>query len=103
MSLRGIYGAIRDGEATWQTVMQNKADMEGNGTGAGNGVGGTLPVCTAEQFEKKSAEWRPLIASGKKPVNALIAMIQTKMTLTEDQKVEIASWASTNGENNADA
>lgn len=103
VNLRGIYGAIRDGEATWQTVMQNKADIEGKGTGTGNGAGSTLPVCTAEQFEKKSAEWRPLIESGKKPVNALIAMIQTKMTLTEDQKVEIASWASTNGERNADA
>jgi len=27
--LRGIYGAIKDGEATWKTVMENKDEHEG--------------------------------------------------------------------------
>lgn len=29
VNLRGIYGAIRDGEATWGTVMDNKAEQAG--------------------------------------------------------------------------
>ena len=28
VELRGIYGAIKDGEATWKTVMENKEDRE---------------------------------------------------------------------------
>lgn len=28
--LRGIFGAIKDGEATWKTVMDNKAEADGN-------------------------------------------------------------------------
>lgn len=29
VTLRGIYGAIKDGEATWKTVMENKGENEG--------------------------------------------------------------------------
>lgn len=29
VTLRGIYGAIKDGEATWKTVMENKEEHEG--------------------------------------------------------------------------
>ena len=29
VTLRGIYGAIKDGEATWKTVMENKDEHEG--------------------------------------------------------------------------
>jgi hypothetical protein len=32
VELRGIYGAIRDGEATWKAVMDNKAQGEGGST-----------------------------------------------------------------------
>ena len=32
VDLRGIYGAIRDGEATWKTVMDNKAENDGDST-----------------------------------------------------------------------
>lgn len=31
VKLRGIWGAIRDGESTWQQVMQNEADQSGAG------------------------------------------------------------------------
>lgn len=30
VELRGLYGALRDGEATWKTVMDNKAAQTGN-------------------------------------------------------------------------
>jgi hypothetical protein len=92
VTLRGIYGAIKDGEATWQTVMQNKAEQ---GAGAGNGEPGKkpLPTCSAADFDKKKAGWQGIIDSGKKSVNDLIATIQTKELLTDEQKMEIASWA----------
>jgi len=50
-----------------------------------------LPTCSAESFDKKKAGWKKAVEGGK-PVNDLIAMIQTKEILTADQKVEIASW-----------
>ncbi|HSC06783.1 MAG TPA: hypothetical protein VLD59_08150 [Steroidobacteraceae bacterium] len=88
VKLRGLYGAIRDGEATWASVVENKASHSGD-PAAKN----TLPDCTPEDFSKKSAEWRAVIECGKKSVNDLIATIQTKTMLTDDQKVEIAGWS----------
>lgn len=58
----------------------------------GGDGGKTLPTCTDEEFKAKSPEWRDIILSGKKKPAALIAMIQTKMLLTEDQKLTIDSW-----------
>jgi len=88
VNLRGLYGAIRDGEATWTTVMENKAEQGAPEKKAGQ----KIPECSAESFEKKKAGWRKAIEGGK-PVNDLIAMIQTKELLTDDQKMEISSWA----------
>lgn len=88
VTLRGIYGAIRDGEATWQTVMQNQADESPS-------KAAPAPL-SDEAFAKKSPGWKAAIESGKKSVNDLIATIQTKDILTEDQKVEIASWTREN-------
>jgi recombination protein RecT len=53
----------------------------------------TIPACTPESFAKNSVAWKKAVESGKKSVNDLIATIQTKELLTDDQKVEIASWA----------
>lgn len=92
VNLRGLYGAIKDGEATWASVMENKAE-NGTGTGAGGTGSKTLPAVTTEAFDKKKAGWKALIEKGTKSVNDLIATIQTKELLSEDQKVEIASWA----------
>ena len=90
VTLRGIYGAIRDGEASWQTVMQNKSEQGSAGNTDTTKKPGT---CTAETFDKHKAMWKKMIETGKKTVNDLIATIQTKDLLTDDQKVEIASWA----------
>lgn len=92
VDLRGIYGAIRDGESSWKSVMENKAEQSSKG-GAGTD-NKQLPTCSDESFDKKKAGWRKAIEGGK-PVNDLIAMIQTKELLTGDQKIEIASWANT--------
>lgn len=52
----------------------------------------TLPVCSAESFEAKKAGWKAAIEGGKKTVNDLIKFIESKETLTDEQKIEIASW-----------
>lgn len=103
VNLRGIYGAIRDGESSWKSVMENKAEQQAGKTAsasatgaAGNSRGTALPECSDEAFEKKKAGWRKAVEGGKS-VNDLIAMIQTKELLTADQKMEIASWASAGG------
>ncbi|MET3654044.1 hypothetical protein [Dyella japonica] len=90
VDLRGIYGAIRDGESSWKSVMENKAEQSGKASATADSK--TLPTCSDESFDKKKAGWRKTVEAGK-PVNDLIAMIQTKELLTNDQKIEIASWA----------
>ena len=109
--LRAIYGAIRDGEASWQTVMENKAEQSGNsdansgnGGNAGAGASGTstspktgeLPICTDEKFAKKTPEWRKLLLEKRKTQDELIATIETKDRLTEEQKMVIDSWSHEN-------
>jgi hypothetical protein len=105
VDLRGIYGAIKDGEATWKSVMENKAEQQSGESGsapASNGTAGVttgagvIPVCSAEKFEKKSAEWRKLILEKKKTPADLIAMIETKDRLTEEQKMVIDAWSHEN-------
>lgn len=94
VKLRGIYGAIRDGEATWSAVMDNKAGQDDGGkkTPAKPATPKELPACSAEDFAAKTAEWRKVIADKKKTAAQLIATIKTKTTLTEDQELIIHSW-----------
>lgn len=88
VELRGIYGAIKDGEASWQSVMENKQEQNGNSKTAAK----EIPICSEESFNKNKADWKQVIITGKKSVNDLIKTIQLKETLTEDQQFEIASW-----------
>ncbi|MDB5657338.1 MAG: uncharacterized protein JWQ94_4951, partial [Tardiphaga sp.] len=89
--LRALYASIRDGEATWRDVMENNAEN----AGAPPPPAGKkeIPACTSDSFDKKKAGWKKTVENGIKSVNELIATIQTKELLTDDQKVEIASWA----------
>lgn len=87
VTLRGLYGAIKDGEATWASVMANKAEQA-----PATGTKKELPICSAESFDKQKEAWKAVVVGGKKTVNALISTIQTKETLTDDQRMEIASW-----------
>lgn len=91
VNLRGIYGAIRDGETTWKSVIDNKNDLEGEKEPAKK----EIPICSNESFEKKKSSLMKAIKEGK-TVNDLIAMIQTREILTDDQKMEIASWQNNN-------
>ena len=88
VNLRGIYGAIRDGEASWKSVMENKAEQAGK-PAANSGSKPDLPEITKEQFEKELPKWWGLIASGKKSADELIATLQTKNRFTSEQLAEI--------------
>ena len=103
VTLRGIYGAIKDGEATWQSVMQNKSDNGGVGDAKPKNT--TLPPCTNEKFKEmcvdatdqesgeiKKMGWKSLVQSGTKTADELIAMLSTKYGFSEDQKETILSW-----------
>lgn len=94
VTLRGIFGAVKDGESSWKSVMENKAEQRG---GSNPDAGKKeLPACTAEKFEKKSVEWKAQIIEKKKTVAELIAFIESKEKLSEEQKLTIDSWAHEN-------
>ncbi|MYM34884.1 recombinase RecT [Duganella sp. FT94W] len=61
--------------------------------GAAQGAQDLLPECTDELFKEKAAEWRQIILGGKKTPAQLIAMLSTRATFTEEQKLTIDSWA----------
>ena len=63
-----------------------------HGTGEIRDLRPGLPVVSAEAFDEKKAGWKAMVDSGKKSPNDLIAFISTKVELTADQKMEIASW-----------
>jgi hypothetical protein len=110
--LEDMDDALRDhltrrGDAQGAPAPQASDVPEGKTTGtsqkaAAEGTGKSPPPCSAERFEERKEGWMRLVKAGK-PVNAMIAMIQSKETLTEDQKVEIASWAPDAGSNNANS
>jgi recombination protein RecT len=58
--------------------------------------GGDLPMCTPENFDKNKAGWRQQIVSKRKTVPELIAMIETRQLLSDDQKLTIDAWAHEN-------
>lgn len=75
-------------------VIDDRADEPADsGHQAGAAHHQPLPVCTDEEFAKKTTEWRKLILDKRKSPADLIAMIQTKTVLTEDQKLTIDSWS----------
>ncbi|MDR9096282.1 hypothetical protein FEP46_06054 [Burkholderia multivorans] len=92
-----LYGAIKDGEATWKQVMENKAEQVGGPEGgASPAAGKVVPVCSAEEFEKKKAGWRKQIVEKTKTPSELIAMIETKSRLSDEQRFEVESWSHEN-------
>lgn len=80
-------GAVIDGDFV---VLSERVDEE---TGEITKGRPTLSECTADSFAAQKDSWRKVIVSRKKSVNDLIATIETEELLTQDQKVEIASWA----------
>lgn len=56
-------------------------------------VAAPLTECTPEKFAENTPAWRDIVLSGRKTPSALIAMLSTKLILTEDQKLTIDSWS----------
>jgi phage recombination protein Bet len=48
-----------------------------------------LPAYPAADFDKNLPAWTKLVADGKKTASALLAMLQTKATFTEEQRARI--------------
>jgi hypothetical protein len=96
VDLRGIYGAIKNGDATWREVMDNKAEKEESKRDSKRESAPEKPekeFYSPAQFEKNIEGWGNLIASGKKTPEAIIANVETKATLTDSQKAEIMAMA----------
>lgn len=89
VELRAIHGAISNGESTWLEVMDNKA-LQSNGTAKTAPQKTTYPE---EQFAEALKKWAPLIGSGKKTANEVIATAESKHALTDDQKARINAAA----------
>jgi len=50
-----------------------------------------LPAYAAADFEKNLLAWTKLVADGKKTASALLAMLSTKATFSEEQKARLLS------------
>jgi hypothetical protein len=93
-TLFGLMTAIKEGDTTPEQAFA--VTNEDGSAGAPKPI--TLPTCSPDDFEKKKSGWKAAVESGKKSVNDLIAMIQTKEQLTNEQRMEIASWEPAKGE-----
>lgn len=73
VDLRGLYGALKDGEATWQTVMENKRSLEEESAGSPakhmskTGAGALKDAITAGKGKEPAA---PAVSTGDNAVTA---------------------------------
>lgn len=91
VSLRAIFGAIKDGEATWKTVMENK-DEQGATSTTSSSSKKELAECTPEQFEEMAKEWEALVRGGKKKAAQALSAMRTVAKLTEAQEMQVDAW-----------
>lgn len=79
-----------------EVVTVKDIDDQGNvdqATGEVIGAGSTLSTCSDEDFKKNTAAWRKQILEKKKTVADLVAFIETRVLLTDEQKLTIDSWS----------
>ena len=86
-TLFGITTAIKDGDTTPEQAFAVE------GAAPPPAAKPEIPACTPESFTKQAEGWKKVLANKKKTVKELIATIETRETLTDDQKMEVASWA----------
>ena len=84
-TLFGITTALKEGETTPEQAFA----VEGQDKQAAPAAKPELPPLSAEDFQKKTAEWAKLVATGKKTPDQVIAMVTTRNTLTDEQKQAI--------------
>lgn len=56
------------------------------------------PEYTSEEFAAQIKRWQPVLESGKRSADEIIAMAETKATLTDAQKLIIRDYAAPQGE-----
>ena len=93
VDLRGIYDAIKDGEATWKSVMDNKREQEANSSPAPKNGAVTL---TAEEFEPIRKKYYYTVADKRITPEKLIADLSKKYSFSDAQKQEINDWSLAN-------
>lgn len=74
-------------------VDYNNGTVIDNGTGEILNKKQELPLYPDESFQKNKEVWKGLVVSGKKTTEAIIKNIETKATLTDEQKNIINSWS----------
>ena len=79
VNLRGIYGAIRDGEASWKSVMENKAENRPT----------DIKAYPAEKFAAELPKWSKAIKAGQRTADEIIAMASSKGALSAEQLAQI--------------
>ena len=106
VDLRALYGAIRDGEASWQSAIDNRrAQREAKGkapAGADGGAGaaatgaGAAPAADTwpdAAFAKQLPRWTQAVAEGLKTVAEIKANALKKGKLTQAQEAQIDALA----------
>ena len=88
--------ALGDAAETGSQHLTVNDAIEGTWAPVGEEPPQEKPAMSAEDFLAKSAEWRKLIIDKKQTPADLIAMIETKTKLTDDQKLTIDAWAHEN-------
>ena len=86
--MRGILTAIKEGDTTPEQAFAVDASAPPPAPAPR-----TEPKALSdEDFAKKRDGWRALVQTGKKTAADLIAMIQTKDRLSDEQRAEITGW-----------
>jgi recombination protein RecT len=92
----GEFVVMEGGEDASQAQQHQQADPAGAGEQQADGAGAEAsdkPPMPESVFEAESADYKGLITSGRKTVNEVVALLQTRYSLNPDQRMEIASWA----------
>ncbi|MFI5269441.1 MAG: hypothetical protein ACHQ7M_18850, partial [Chloroflexota bacterium] len=85
--LRGLATALKDGD----TTVEDAFGIEAGGAKAAR------PVYTEAEFKDKLETWRPLVTGNKKTPDEIIAMVESKVALTDEQKTAIRGLAPAKG------
>ncbi len=54
-----------------------------------------IPILASEKFDSNKEVWKNLVLTGKKSSSELIAFLESKAKLTDEQKKEVSSWVFT--------
>lgn len=90
--LRGMLTAIKEGDTTPEEAFPQAKPVRGE-----------PQAYPSEAFEKSFGAWRAAIEAGKKTPDEIIAMVESKGALSEDQRKAIQACAEPQGEAAADA